>query len=56
MLAAVYLAALAVAMESWMEDGAKGAPQAELEMVEALLRRAFPDAAARPRGRGNTGR
>jgi len=51
MLAAVYLGALDVAMSSWIDDGAKGTPEAELEMVEALLRRAFPDGPARARRR-----
>lgn len=42
LLAAVYLAALGVVMSNWIESGAKGAPTAELDMVEALLHRAFP--------------
>jgi AcrR family transcriptional regulator len=52
MLAAVYLAALEVAISSWVDDGAKGTPAAELDLVEALLRRAFPDAAAAAASRG----
>ena len=54
LLAAVYLASLDVAMSSWIEAGAKGSPSAELEMIEELLRRAFParlPAAARGRHR-----
>lgn len=42
MLAAVYLASLEVAMTNWIESGAKAKPTAELDEVEALLRRAFP--------------
>lgn len=43
MLAAVYVAATNVATSSWIERGAKGQPIAELELVETLLRRAFPE-------------
>jgi AcrR family transcriptional regulator len=56
MLAAVYLAALDVAMSSWIDDGAKGTPEADLAMVEALLRRAFPDVTSPARGRASTPR
>ncbi|WP_224369520.1 TetR/AcrR family transcriptional regulator [Hyalangium versicolor] len=52
LLAAVYLAALNVVMSSWIESGAKGVPTAELDMAEALLRRAFPRTASQaPEGR-----
>jgi AcrR family transcriptional regulator len=44
LLTAIYLAALDVVMSSWMEAGAKGTPSAELDMIEELVRRAFPPA------------
>jgi len=42
LLAAMYLAALDVVMSSWMAAGAKGTPSSSLDMIEALIRRAFP--------------
>lgn len=51
LLAAVYVGSLNVVMTSWIDDGAKGRPTAELDIVEALLRRAFPAATAPIRSR-----
>jgi len=42
LLVAMYLAALDVVMSSWMDAGAKGTPTAGLDMIEVLVRRAFP--------------
>lgn len=43
LLIAVYVAALDTVMTSWIAAGAKGTPKKQLALVEALLRRAFPD-------------
>ena len=43
LFAAVALAALDVTLRRWLAAGGKGTPELELEEVESLLRRAFPE-------------